>query len=638
MLSPVSLSVRVSACSSNEAVHRIFCIDCSGSMSGDLSDMRTHLKNKIPTSIRETDLITIIWFSGKEECGVILEHISVKDVHDLVSIHRAVDQYLHTVGSTGFVDPIRLARTVAGRYPEIPQVFFLTDGGENSYDRETCRQAFREMAEIEMVIVEYGYCADRQFLNELADCSGATLIFNEDFERYSVSFDSYMSNRVVADRYESITPVLPLVYFQEGALKWFIPTPLIPSIRLSLAVERVWTVDETRPVDDRKTAYIAMLYGLATRNHVVMRAVVDSLGDIRLTKGYSTCFSRQDYVRLTEYVRECVDSPERAAPEGIDPAFRVKDDCFTVIQLIAELSQDRSTRLFPYHPSFVYRRISKEGKKEWPYFVANREIGATFSVVYHQSRANLSLGCSLHGHSVTEEREVTPEVAHRTYSIVKDGIKNVDVIPVSLSERLFTKLIEEGCIQPGTVYRRDVVYPIEIRHLPVVNRAYSTRRIDYRQFGSLHIRLHHLKSVMKYLTARTKEEVVKRNERDAAREAREAVRDFYVATELQVKIKGCSTIPPITEKLLQKLSGSVLTPSERFFKEIHLEWESIDVVARMAETTAEMNGILATLEEMKTALLIAGVWFDGVDIATKTFQVDDHTFTVEINETKVYLD
>jgi len=616
-------------------------------MSGDLSDMRTHLKNKIPTSIRETDLITIIWFSGKEECGVILEHISVKDVQDLASIHRAVDQYLHTVGSTGFVDPIRLARTVAGRYPETPQVFFLTDGGENSYDRETCKQAFREMAEIEMVIVEYGYCADRQFLNELADCSGATLIFNEDFERYSISFDSYMSNRVVADRYDPITPVLPLVYFQEGALKWFIPTPLIPSIRLSLAVERVWTVDETHPfvfpTNERTgtltaTAYIAMLYGLATRNHTVMRSVVESLGDIRLTKGYSTCFSRQDYVRLTEYVTECVNTPARAFPEGIDVTFRVKDDCFTVVQLLSLLSQDGVTRLFPYHPSFVYRRISRESKKEWPYFVANREIGATFSLVYHQSRANLSLGCSLHGHSVTEEREVAPEVAYRTYSIVKDGIKNVDVIPASLSEQLFAKLIEEGCIPPGTVYDRGTVYPIEIRHLPVVNRVYSTRRIDYRQFGSLHIRLHHLKSVMKYLKARTKEE---KEEKEVVRQRREreAVRDFYTATELQVKIKGCSTIPPITEKLFQKLSsGSVLTLSERFFTEIHLQWESIDAVARMAETTVEINGILATLEEMKTALLIAGVWFDGVDISTSTFQVDDHTFTVEINETKVYLD
>ena len=105
-------------------VHRIFAIDCSGSMCGSLKDIRTQLKNKIPTSIRPQDFMTLIWFSGRSEFGTIFEHISISDLNDLNKINTAIDRYLNIVGSTGFVQPIRLAKELALKYTEKPQVFF----------------------------------------------------------------------------------------------------------------------------------------------------------------------------------------------------------------------------------------------------------------------------------------------------------------------------------------------------------------------------------------------------------------------------------------------------------------------------------------------------------------------------------
>ena len=666
MLSRLDLVLRVNERVVSDApVHRVFCIDCSGSMSGDLPDMRTHLKNKLPTAVRPQDRITIIWFSGRQQCGVVLEHVAVDNALDLSAVQASIDRYIHVVGSTGFVEPIRLAREVSDRYPETFQIFFLTDGAENTSDRETCKQAFRDQRGIPMVIVEYGYVADRAFLAELAECSDAALVFNEDFERYSTTFDSYLSNRVTSSYYEPASSDHPVIYFQDGEFRQQLPSAVV---RIPITVSAAWSINDqlevTFPSDDRMATdekvgevYLAMLYGISTRNHVVMKKCAEALGDVALLRAYSTCFSRQDYANLNEYVLAAARSPVERFRDGVDISFRVKDENFTVIKLLHLLANDQAAFVFPYHPSFRYRRISKEVKKTWPHFVANQHIGARFTLVSHQSRANLSLGCQIHGHSVTEMGEVAAAVGHRNYSIVKDGIKNVDVIPISVSEEVFTRLVQEGCIPPGISYSRDTVYQIEIRHLPVVDRQYAMRRIDAKTFTELHVHLHQAKTEMKYLKAKRprdpaedgSEERVRDREDQADRVVRdESVRDFYTAPELHVKIKGCSSIPPVNETLNARLEAPYrLTASEQFFLPIHLLFKENGatdgwIAAQIGLVAQRQREILATLEDIKVAMLVAGAWFDGMAESEHRVSVEhqgrSYEVSVGIYQVKVYLD
>ena len=50
----------------------ILCLDVSGSMAYDLPKIREQLKKKLPKLLREKDTVSIIWFSGRNECGVLL--------------------------------------------------------------------------------------------------------------------------------------------------------------------------------------------------------------------------------------------------------------------------------------------------------------------------------------------------------------------------------------------------------------------------------------------------------------------------------------------------------------------------------------------------------------------------------------
>ena len=53
-------------------VHHVVVIDCSGSMSGDLPELREQLKSKLTKLVKVGDLLTVIWFSGRGQCGVLL--------------------------------------------------------------------------------------------------------------------------------------------------------------------------------------------------------------------------------------------------------------------------------------------------------------------------------------------------------------------------------------------------------------------------------------------------------------------------------------------------------------------------------------------------------------------------------------
>lgn len=655
--------------------HRIFCIDCSGSMYGSLSEIATQLKNKIPVLIGPNDFMTLIWFSGKGQFGTIFEHISVNDVKDIQNVNTAIDRYLHCVGSTGFVEPIRLAKEMAKKYQEIPQVFFLSDGGENSWDRKECEKAFEEIQQekISLVIVEYQYYCDREFLSHLAQLSNATSIFNEDFKDYDDSFELYMKNRI-ENTSQVIASTNDVIFMENEQLVIRRPSST-GNVILPLSVESAYAVDVSLSEIDttnQTPIYMGMLYALKDKKPVVMQRLVKALGDVYITRLYSSCFSKQDYSRLNEHIRQCILQPEgNAFREGKNTEYEVKEDAFTVIDLLHLLETDKSARFYPYHSSFTYSRISKEVKDEKVRFVPTPSLGSEFTLVFNQSRANISLGCQVYGYNITEkedgEEEITSTKAYRNYSVLKDGIKNIKIMPVSMSENVFNELMKEGCIslEPGVAdltYKKNKVYMVDITNLPVVNRAFVKQPFLSSEFCSHHLRIHSLKTEMKFL--KKMYELANKNEEDKdedenkekykRKERDDSVRDFYVAPELQVKIAKCSSIPTVNDKLLLKLvNGTSLTVSEALFQNIYnqyndyenthtkdelKEWLKAEMETRKKDLREETNYV----EKAKMALLIGCVWFSDVNTDTKTFTVTylgvTYSVTIEINDINVYMD
>src|SRR5690606_16828247 len=92
----------------NPGKNVIFAIDVSGSMSWDLPKMRQQLKNKIPDLIGYNDTISIIWFSGQNQAGILKEGVEVQNIQDLQRLNDAIDRFLQPIGLTAFLPPLEL--------------------------------------------------------------------------------------------------------------------------------------------------------------------------------------------------------------------------------------------------------------------------------------------------------------------------------------------------------------------------------------------------------------------------------------------------------------------------------------------------------------------------------------------------
>lgn len=116
-------------------IHHILTIDCSGSMTGDLPRMRKQLCEKLVTLLHESDLLTLIWFSGKTEAGVVFEGREVPNLRDLEETRKIIDRWLKPIGLTSFKKPLVEARKAIERvgkaHPDhLHNFFFMTDGVE----------------------------------------------------------------------------------------------------------------------------------------------------------------------------------------------------------------------------------------------------------------------------------------------------------------------------------------------------------------------------------------------------------------------------------------------------------------------------------------------------------------------------
>ena len=178
-----------------KSVNHIIIIDVSGSMSWDLPEIRKNLKNKISNLIKgEDDTISIIWFSGRNDAGILKEEIHVNSLKQLNDLNDAIDKYLKPVGLTAFTKPLELANDIIERISKNNQdglfsLIFMTDGySNNDISWNNVRNAVKEISPklSSSLVVEYGHYCDTRKLIEISELLGGEKIDCTGFEEYDI--------------------------------------------------------------------------------------------------------------------------------------------------------------------------------------------------------------------------------------------------------------------------------------------------------------------------------------------------------------------------------------------------------------------------------------------------------------------
>lgn len=483
------------------SVNHVFIADISGSMYGDLPELRRHIKNKIITLVGDNDTLTIIWFSGRNQCGVLMEGVPVQSVKDLTEIHKAIDKYLVPVGLTGFVDPLRQAQDVIARLKAknptaLTNLVFSTDGQDNQWSRNEILEATRVLSTKvdSAAVVEYGWYCNRPLLAEMANILGGKLVFSEHFEQYRAALESEMqgfrAKRV--PRQLSIVPSLGYAFavtekgevltFEANGQEVLVPES-VEEIGYFVTEENAKSeVVAKKLTDDMERVVRAGLATLSQRRLTSeIFAVLKGLGDVYMARRFMNCFSKQDYSDFRDY---CGASAVGLTPryvEGWDQNAVPREDAFTVMDALNAMMADEGNKLYPRHPSFGYKRIGaatvqKDDSISYEILDAETLGVPVRTLVFNEERPNVSVSVRMNvmvtlpeDHKKYSLPAQIPSFIYRSYTIIRDGIVHTRVLPVSLTQETFNLFQGEGLLK-GEVWEDGKVYQLDMSQLPVINR------------------------------------------------------------------------------------------------------------------------------------------------------------------------
>jgi len=379
------------------SAHHTFIIDCSGSMYYELSEIRRDLYNKISTLLKPKDSVTIMWFSGRGQFGVLLEDYHVDSAIKLNQVKESIERYLTPQGLTAFREPLvelkEVIRRVGVRNPEmLHTLFFLTDGYDNCSSTGEILEAIENVKEelASATIVEYGWYCNKQLLNEMATTVGGVHTFSENFDEYEPYVEKAFSNRQSAKRrYVSLenTPHDGVVFnivdgdiitylpnenneifvSTEGDVEFFYFTEDTPT-GTDLGDEN-YISDSILDGDTSIKNMFAGLYGAAfaysrKSDYNMVSEILKFLGDAYLITEKANTFGTQKINELeAKFLNAMRDSKERFI-EGYDPDLEPAEDAYCVMDMLDTLMSSDENLWYPRHDAFTYKRTGGKAVSE----------------------------------------------------------------------------------------------------------------------------------------------------------------------------------------------------------------------------------------------------------------------------------
>lgn len=717
--------------------NHVCVFDCSGSMSYDLPRIREQLKRKLPKLLREHDTISLLWFSGRGEFGVLLEGEPVATLADLKDVERAIDRWLKPCGLTGFKEPLVEAGKVVGRLSKpgvVASLMFFSDGHDNCWSRADILKAMEDTAQgfQSTTIVEYGFYADRNLLSAMAEKAGGAHIFAEDFASYSPAFEAVLQKRpAAAPRVELKVAGDPIGGFVFALHEGDLVTYAVDGgkVRVPENLPGFWFVSPsavgapsladlrdpaTRPGGiDVRAAYAAIsLYAVRMKPNVVY-PLLKTLGDVALIEEFSNCFGKQRYSAFQERAKKAAFG-EGLYTKGYDPTKVPPDDAFTVLDVLQLLSKDEGNRVLLDNNGFRYARIGRgridasdqltdaeqdeikalteemgitkkasriaEINSRIAEITANKPAALKFqadpmdegypisSLTFNEDRPNVSFLVRKSGTVDLSARlpeglkvpSVVKTHVFRNYAAIKDGLVNIEQLPVNLSGETYRLLREKIGVDYAKVLDVEhfevgdrYVGVLNLRELPVINRK-MIKDVSAKQFFEVQYKLLAAQAEQKVYNSFQKELAPKERSEglkdfygvDGAAWLKEqgitdggfapkAVQaestDFYMGKELKVSLKGYSKLPSLKEAQAAIAKGKVNGPVALMQPAIN---EVVDFISKAGSKTAavqvwldvqaaaakaKVRELLFEIAKVNFAIIVGQIWpveFQSLDEGT----------------------
>lgn len=508
--------------------NHVFVVDVSGSMYHELPLIRTQLKNKLSNVMKEGDTISIVWFSGSKDAGILKEEVEVKSLKTLSDLNDAIDKWLRPIGLTAFLKPLQLVKDLVERIKinrpdSVFSMIFLTDGYNNDCPWNEVISTLKSLENdiASSTFVEYGYYADSRRLTEMASVLGGEKISCDGFDDFEPMFDAKISQSARGGKKTVVEITDAHLYdfaFSENTGSVLLYNIVDGKILVGSDVSDVHFfspsavgVDGSSNTTD--SSLYAAIYVLSDKLlNDDAEKVFYALGDQYYYQMLVNAFGKQKLNEFKTAIKECIlDVSKRFPAGGREHIKPVPDDAYCLMNLIEDLGNVENCLFYPSHDDFTYNRIGRkkvavgstltdadkkrlaeaknidelskianelaEKKVDIEFVNSNPDRGYPLTdLVWNESRANLSVRIYIEGEAVLPENKFgidkVASFKYNTFTIIKDGIINVKELPVNNSPELLALLNKNGVKYGFTVGDIDNhILIIDLTSIPLVNRG-----------------------------------------------------------------------------------------------------------------------------------------------------------------------
>lgn len=586
----------VKTVTARSACNHVYVVDVSGSMYHDLPKIRQSMKNIISLVAQEQDTFSVIYFSGRGQCGVVFENVLVSDVSTVSMMHDAIDRFIKPIGLTGFVDPLQKAMELNLDPSKVNNFIMMTDGYDNQSNRDTIMEKVAKLPSFfhSISFIEYGFYADRDMITKMAAATNATHIFAEGVEKYETAFSDVIAAvpRVNQIDVKVNKAAKHCVFVYNGQIR--IVGVVDGLAKVPEDVDRVHSIVPKDVLSKQLSAdhlYLILFYAAKQSLDELVWNVLGALGDVALINKYSNAFTKQELSDFEAMVESAVLDKTKRGIEGIDTSLVPSKNAPTVLNLLGALAEGE-TQLVISSPHWNYKRTGRgsSSENELPRFIQSPLSQISMKgLVYSSERPNVSISTTLNGvvelpendHGLSKVRSFIT----RNYTIVKDGILNVDFLPV---------LMDAATAESVKHFPHEVIENVDgqcywvfnLRRVPVINRS-MVENIKLEDVASVITELHQTKADIKVAgflvgekggtTDKIKGLVDAHGEEAAKWLSSIGVRDYgfspvgttsdeatdeYESVSVVSKVKGLSSLPSIPDVRKKVAAAKNLTVSD----------------------------------------------------------------------------
>lgn len=663
-----------------------FIIDVSGSMYNDLPKLREDMKNNLANTLKKGDCFSLIYYSSNGDYGFILKDYQFTDVGALQSAQNSID-LLECRSLTGFCDPLNLATSYLDEkndnYSNV--VVFMSDGYENQNPRNKVIEATEKLAaKINAgIVVEYGNYANHDLLVQMADILGS-FSFANNIHDYRANVENVLKNQYSAtyNTFPHESDIEEVFSFDENGMitkyqnkegEYKVPEGVNPWV-LRTKEQQPYTMNAS------EREYLKLLLALIHIKQLKNESArvwqyLGELGSIELIDLYNKAIGKQRINEFLSIVQDYLADTVGLFNKGKDLSYLPAEDAYCVFDFIKDF-QAGENKIFTRHEDFNYKRIgakkeqatavlTKEDKKMMAnvssldevkkliqnkykvnFEYATQDLGISLdNLVWNSSRANLSFNTYndviVDLRQIPEFNKLQPNATerlydfythiYRAYTLINDGVLNIDKLPCSLDYNTLTKFHAQGLIEKDY---KNGTYLVNISSLPIVNR-FMLKNINIEKFINLNyqslklgagqkvynslIKEHFPLSkgegfIEKYgeeFTAKLKEWGITEHNGFNPPTVAMAGSDVYYAPTVDIKFKGISSIPSLNSIVKKIEEGKKLTPREELLNHYYQDYKEFLNSDSYKDTKNKDEKLKKYLEHQQNIIRIRKRQLDG---------------------------